>query len=47
VKETIEDKFAISECLECWAEEIYTRDADPYSMIQENITSKLEGDEAT
>ena len=47
VKKTIEDKFAISECLECWAEEIYTRDADPYSMIRENITSKLEGDEAT
>jgi len=41
VRHLLENRFSISECLECWAEDIFNGEIDPYSMIQENITSKL------
>jgi LAO/AO transport system kinase len=47
VKKVLDDRYAISECLECWAEELFSREKDPYTIIHENVIQKLEGGEAT
>jgi LAO/AO transport system kinase len=47
VKKVLDADYAISECLDCWAEEVYSREKDPYTIIHENVVKKLTVGEAT
>lgn len=47
VKKILDADYAISECLDCWAEEVYSREKDPYTIIHENVIQKLKVGEAT